>query len=95
MKGSKEGTCWVVMRQNPQGPEMRSSKSEMLSKLLNWNNSDPYWLLSPYDECTTASTHLFVVSVVSLLLCSEVHKVDQTVGIWLAQCKRMPLIICD
>lgn len=31
MKGSKEGTCWVVMKQNPWGLTMRSSKEEMLS----------------------------------------------------------------
>lgn len=42
MKGSEEGTCWVLMKQNPLGPEMRSSKTETLVKLLHWNNSDPY-----------------------------------------------------
>ncbi len=82
MKGSKEGTCWVVMKQNPQGPEMRSSKTETLSKLLIWNNSDPYWsnwLLPPYDQQTTASKYLFAISVVFFLPRSEVHKVEQTV----------------
>ena len=42
MKGSEEGTCWVLMKQNPLGPEMRSSKTETLVKLPRWNNSDPY-----------------------------------------------------
>lgn len=39
--------------------------------------------------------YLCVVSVASSLLCSEVRKVDQTVGIRLAQYKRRPLIICE
>lgn len=43
MKGSKEGTCCVGMKQNPQGPEMRSSEYEDVGKLPGWNNSDSYW----------------------------------------------------
>lgn len=91
MKGSKEGTCWVAMKPNPQGPEMRSSKSGMLSSALTGTIVSPtdqsgFYLFD--DEYSTASvctreTYLFATSVVSSLLCSEVHKAEQAVGIWL------------
>lgn len=94
MKGSEEGTCWVLMKQNPLGPEMRSSKTETLVKLLHWNNSDPYWSDS-LKWIHTASVYLFAISVVSFLLRCEIHEVDQTVGGRLAQYEWRLLIICE
>ena len=56
MKGSKEGTCWVVMKQNPQGPEMRSSESEMLLSVSAGTTvtpTDQSGFNLPYDEYAT------------------------------------------
>lgn len=79
MKGGKEGTCWVVMKQNPQGPEMRSSKAGMLSGFLTGT------IVSPTDHTgfylhTVNMPQLRCTFVPSLLppLCFAVKSVKLT-----------------